>query len=116
MMTGRLMTLVAVVCLFFGAVAQADVNRHSNQGAALTADSADKPTIETPPQRPVSITVDQLAALEALADDPNHSVSPDTRAAYSPEAAKTIKSLSGPAFYAGYGGTLMFLLLAAAPL
>ncbi|GJM24932.1 MAG: hypothetical protein DHS20C16_13470 [Phycisphaerae bacterium] len=122
MMAGKQVTLLAAVCLLFGAVARGDVNRNSGSAptsdSTLTdvADSVAKPAVVTPPQRPVSITVDQLAALEALADNPKHSVSPDTRAAYSPEAAKTIKSLSGPAFYAGYGGTLLFLLIAAAPL
>lgn len=109
-------TLVAAVCLIFVAIAQAGENRDSNPATPVAVDFVGKPSVVTPPQRPVSIGADQLAALEALADNPRHSISPDTRAAYSPEAAKKMQSLSSPAFYAGYGGVLLYVLIAAAPL
>ncbi|NOX58412.1 MAG: hypothetical protein GXP29_06075 [Planctomycetes bacterium] len=70
----------------------------------------------SPPMRPKVITTEQLAALEILADNPEFSVSPNTRAAFSPKAAKKIDDLSGPGFYAGFGSTLLILLIAAAPL
>ncbi len=107
-MIKKQMTIVVAVCLLFSAATHADENQTTN--------AKESSTVQVPPQRPVAITADQLAALEVLADNPKHAVSPDTRAAFTPEAAKTMQSLSSPAFFAGYGGTLLYILLAAAPL
>ncbi|MCA9250909.1 MAG: hypothetical protein KDA54_07220 [Phycisphaerales bacterium] len=125
-MTRNQTAIVAAICLLMGTVASAEENQTSNSNPQSNQVSGstnrtegtpvDQSTLVTPPQRPGAITAEQLVALETLADNPKHAVPADTRAAYSPEAAKTMKSLSGPAFYAGYGGTLLWVLIAAAPL
>lgn len=115
-MTKNQTAVVAAICLLMGTVAGAGENQGATSASSLESTTANQPALVTPPQRPVTITAEQLSALEKLADNPKHAVPADTRAAYSPEAAKTMKSLSGPAFYAGYGGTILWILLAAAPL
>ncbi len=103
--------MIATVCVLFASAVYA-----SDDSANETRNDSVESSIVSPPQRPMAMTSDQLVALENLADDPQHGVAPDTRAAFSPEAADTMKSLSGPSFYAGYGGTLLYFLIAAAPL
>jgi len=70
----------------------------------------------SPPARPLPITVEQADALEEIAESPPHAVPEDTRAAYSPEADRFTTELSVRAVQIGIPGTILGILIAAAPL
>lgn len=90
--------------------------------AATCVGSAAEPTTDlsnglgSPPSRPLALTAVQINDLEDLARQPQYGVAPDTPASYSPKAARTLTELSAPGFYVGYFGTLIWVLVAAAPL
>ncbi len=130
MKTKSTLIVGAVVCLIMAVPAMGAEQDANRAKAPESIATADQPSVSqssigeavgnhrapSPPMRPKVITTEQLAALEILADNPEFSVSPNTRAAFSPKAAKKIDDLSGPGFYAGFGSTLLILLIAAAPL
>ncbi len=83
--------------------------------ATFGTDAADKPAV-APPPRPLPITATQAEALEQLSATPEYAVAADTRASYSPEASRKMTDLSAAAVQLGIPGTILALLIAAAPL
>lgn len=83
--------------------------------AALAEPNTAPATIE-PPSRPLPLTADQAAALQALSQQPQLAVAADTRATYSRDAAKQVSEAGAVGFYGGYFTTVAIILIAAAPL
>lgn len=69
-----------------------------------------------PPPRPVPVSTAQVAALDELSRSPEHARVALARASYSPEAARTMTDISGAAVQIAIPGSILTVLIAAAPL
>jgi len=86
-----------------------------------TTAATDAQTVQSaPPARPVPLTANQINALQELSRQAPHASAADTRAAYTPEAAREmrlkLKDVSAGGWYATYLSTVLFILISAAPL
>ena len=70
----------------------------------------------TPPSRPIPVSVAQFDVLQRLSSQPEHARVLAQRAAYSPKAARTMTEIGVRATQIAIPGTILTLLIAAAPL
>ena len=70
----------------------------------------------TPPPRPLPVSVAQFDVLQRLSSQPEHARVLAQRAAYSPKAARTMTEIGVRATQIAIPGTILALLIAAAPL
>ena len=67
----------------------------------------------TPPPRPLPVSVAQFDALQQLSSQPEHARVLAQRAAYSPQAARTMTEIGVRATQIAIPGTILTLLIAA---
>lgn len=82
----------------------------------VVADGGATPKATTPPSRPLPITADQLRAIDNLSRQPPHAQAATIRASYSPETARKMTEIGVHVTQAILPGTVLTLLIMAAPL
>lgn len=118
MTLNRTLSAIAVTALFVAPAFANDASQSTPSSAPAVQPAAPVSTIQntTPPDRPLEITADQLATLEQLSEQGEHADVANTHAALSKRQRKNLSEAGVHAFNIGFLGTILGLLIAAAPL